>query len=60
MNFLEKFHEDLTAEKQKETENHGVDIDAIAEKVVEKLLNAEHQNNDSNEDDTIEQEESED
>lgn len=59
MNFLEKFHEDLTAEKQKETENHCVDIDDIAEKVVEKLLNAEQQNNDSN-DEIIEQEESED
>ena len=60
MNFLEKFHEDLTAEKQKEAENHCVDIDAIAEKVVEKLLNAEQQNNDSNDDEIIEQEESED
>jgi len=60
MNFLEKFHEDLTAEKQKETENHGVDIDAIAEKVVEKLLNAEQQNKDSNDDVIDEPEESED
>lgn len=59
MNFLEKFHEDLTAENQKETENTSVDIDAIAEKVVEKLLNAEQQKNDSN-DEIIEQEESED
>ena len=60
MNFLEKFHEDLTAEKQKETENNSVDIDAIAEKVVEKLLNAEQQNNDSNDDVINEPEESED
>lgn len=60
MNFLEKFHEDLTAEKPKETENNSVDIDAIAEKVVEKLLNAEQQNNNSNETDYSEENESED
>ena len=60
MNFLEKFHEDLTAEKPKEKENNSVDIDAIAEKVVEKLLNAEQQNKDSNDDVIDEPEESED
>lgn len=60
MNFLEKFHEDLTAEKPKETENNSVDIDAIAEKVVEKLLNAEQQNNNSNETYDSEENESED
>ena len=41
MNFLERFHEDLTKEKNEKEKEKELDIDAIADRVVAKLLNAE-------------------
>lgn len=41
MNFLERFHEDLTKEKNEKEKEKEIDIDAIADRVVAKLLNAE-------------------
>lgn len=53
MKWLEKFHEDLTKDKQKPTKTESeIDIDAIADRVVEKLMtagNANENNNDSEE-----------
>ena len=61
MKWLEKFHEDLTKDNQKPTKTESeFDIDAIADRVVQKLMTAGNTNENNNDSEESEENESED